>query len=116
MKPQLLSPTEEFHSESFSAFEKRYIGFGKDLFLRIKDQIPEVFTELRFYQRKPFQSEDSYAEYCHDGKVFVIQLDPLCEVIVLWNDHTSVEIGTWSSNEYDEALQFIISDLLAQDQ
>jgi hypothetical protein len=112
MKPILLNPPEDFLEETYADFENRYSGFGKDIYLKIKEILPEVFYKLTFYQRQTFQTEDSYAEYNVDIISFVIQLDPLCEVIVLWNGQKQTEIGTWSASEYDEAVNFIKSDLL----
>jgi len=108
----LLSPIEDFSEESFISFNQRYCGFGKDIYQIIQLELPETFNNLKFFKRIIFQTEDSYALYCNADISFVIQLDPLCEVIVLWNDKTRTEIGSWSPNEYDEALDFIKYDLL----
>lgn len=112
MSKLLLDPIEAFTEESFNSFNQRYSGFGKDIYQIIQLELPEIFNHLKFFKRIFFQPEDSYALYCNADISFVIQLDPLCEVIVLWNVKTRTEIGSWSPNEYDEALDFIKSDLL----
>ena len=112
MIKSLLSPIEDFSEESFNSFNQRYSGFGKDIYQIIQLELPEIFNHLKFFKRKIFQTEDSYALYCNADISFAIQLDPDCEVIVLWNHITRTEIGSLSPNEYDEAIDFIKSDLL----
>jgi hypothetical protein len=109
---KLLTPQEFFLSESYFEFQNRYEGFGKELYSQLKAEIPEIFNEISFYQQRNIQTEDSYAEYISSNHSFVIQLDPLIEVIVLWNAQKSIEIGTWSTNECKEAIDFIKSELL----
>ncbi|MDP8033588.1 hypothetical protein QJU43_04635 [Pasteurella atlantica] len=101
-----------FVSETFDEFEKRYVGFGKELYLNIKEKFPDIFNHLVFYKSINYQLEDSYAEYKNDKFSFSIQLDPLCEVIVLSNSTKQIEIGYWSKNELVEAINFIQSELL----
>ena len=108
----MLKPIEEYEVENYIEFEKRYLGFGKEIYLKIKEEIPEVFRQLTFYKRLTLQTKDSYAQYSGDNYSFAIQLDPLGEVIVLWNDKKHIEIGTWSENEYNDAIHFITSELI----
>ena len=111
MEINLLQPREDFVFETFDDFEKRYDGFGKEIYLKIKEKLPEIFNNLVLYKRIN-QLEDSYAECTNDKFSFGIQLDPLCEVIVLFNDTKQIEIGYWSENEYVEAINFIQSELV----
>lgn len=103
----LLTPKEEYLPENYAAASSRYTGFGDTLFAALQEQLPEVFRQLQFYRRSPMQTEDSYAEYNDNGLTFVIQLDPLCEVIVLWNHEVHTEIGSWSADPVAEAITFI---------
>ncbi|RAR48401.1 hypothetical protein B0I10_1059 [Flavobacterium lacus] len=112
MEINLLQPREDFVIETFDEFEKRYLGFGKEIYSKIKENLPEIFNNLVFYKRVNFQLEDSYAEFKSDQFPFGIQLDPLCEVIVLWSDCKHIEIGYWAKNEYEDAINYIKSELL----
>ena len=78
--------TEGFEQEDFENTAKRYEGFGKDLYEIIKEELPDIYERLKFYRNTKIQIEDSYAEFLNIINGFAIQLDPLCEVIVLWND------------------------------
>lgn len=102
-----------FHSIP-TRFDVRPSGFGKEIYQKIKDSLPFVFDNLSYYKDVTFQTKDSYAVFREDKTAFGIQLDPICEVIVLWNDHTQVEIGTWSKDEYAEAIEFILNHLLSK--
>lgn len=112
MKEVLLTPFEEFQSENYTEFESRYSGFGKEIYLKLKEEVPQIFRDLTFHKRITFQTEDSYAQYIGDSYSLAIQLDPLCEVIVLWNNRKHIEIGTWAANEYEDAINFIKSELM----
>lgn len=112
MKTILLNPQVVYHVETLEEFEERYSGFGKEMYENIKKYIPEVFDSLVFYKRTDYQLEDSYAEYKNDQYPFYIQLDPLIEVIVLWNKSKHIEIGYWSNNEYLDTINFIKSEFL----
>jgi len=112
MKTKLLNPSENYSEETYSEFENRYVGFGKEIYLKIKEKTPDVFHKLTFYKQIDSQTEDSYAEYSDINQLFAIQLDPTCEVIVLWNEQKQVEIGIWSNNEYGDAIDFIKSEFL----
>lgn len=74
----------EYEQEDFDAAVKGYPGFRMDLYLKLNDQLPTVFANLTYYKRVDHQTEDSYAVFNHKNATFVIQLDPLCEVIALW--------------------------------
>ncbi|MBS7565765.1 hypothetical protein KHS38_15255 [Mucilaginibacter sp. Bleaf8] len=108
----LLSRNETYQEESFEAMQLRYQGFGKDLYQRIRVELPEVFDHLIFYKATRYQTTDSYAIHDGDSKPFAIQLDPDIALIIFWNLTVHVEIGTWSQDEYGEALNFIKSNLL----
>lgn len=69
-----------FINETYEDFKKRYLGFGKEIYTKIKNNIHD--SEFQFYQAIDFQL---YAIFKNDQFSFEIQLDPLCEVIVLWN-------------------------------
>lgn len=106
----LLTSKEGFQKETLEKVQERYSGFGGNLYNLIEEQLPEVFLKLSFYQQTTCQIEDSYALYedrDNPEKSFVIQLDPLCEVIVIWNLNIHTEIGTWSEDPELESLMFI---------
>ena len=97
----------EYREESWGEFNKRYSGFGKDLYINIKERFPEIFEKLKYYQSVEFQTEDSFATYSDGITTFGIQLDPLIEVIVLWNKENHLEITSYTDNEYEVAMNFI---------
>jgi len=108
----LLSPSGDFVIETYDDFESRYRGFGKEIYYRIKQTLPEVFRHFTFYRCLTSQKVDSYAEYESDKLAFCIQLDPLGEVIVLWNQEKQIEIGFWTKDVYNEAIIYIQIQLL----
>jgi len=105
----------DFVREEFEEVSTRYQGFGKDIYTKLRSMLPSVFDRLTYYRATTYQTEDSYAVYSDGTTEFAIQLDPLCEVIVLWNRATQIEIGTWSTDEYSEAVEFIKRNLLILD-
>lgn len=111
MKNEILS-SGSYVPEDFDSFIKRYSGFGKNLYEKLENEYPAIFAYLSFYRRVDYQTEDSYAIFDDSNKAFAIQLDPLCEVIVLWGNHVRIEIGTWSLDEYAESITFIREELL----
>lgn len=90
--------------------------FGKGIYLKVKDDLPEIFNKLVFYRRLKFQSEDSYAEFKNDKFQSCIQLDPIREVIALCNQaieiEIEIEIGYYSENKYISAVHYIISEFM----
>jgi len=111
----LLPSPEKFHEETLDELQERYSGFGRDLYQLIKEKIPHVFSNLRFYQGINYQMGDSYAVYedPNPGKSFAIQLDPDIEVIILWNSAIQTEIGSWFEKPEEEAILFILDELLS---
>ncbi|GEN77371.1 hypothetical protein [Chryseobacterium hagamense] len=93
MKHSIFGIMEEFIPENPEEADRRYSGFGKDLYRKIQQKFPDVFRNLHYYQRIGIRIEDSYAVYCNHENSFCIQLDPLCEKIILWNEETQIEIG-----------------------
>lgn len=106
----ILTSKEGFQQETLDQVQERYSGFGGNLYQLMEEQIPEIFLKLSFYQQTTYQNEDSYALYKDSDnpeKSFVIQLDPLCEVIVIWNHNIHTEIGAWSEDPELESIKFI---------
>lgn len=115
MFDKILSPIEDYEREDFYGMNERYSGFGKEIYQKLKETLPLVFNKLMFYKNVRQQVSHSYAVYMDGTKSFALQLDPLCEVIVLWDRHNShVEIGAWSQDEYTEAIEFIKTRLLTE--
>jgi hypothetical protein len=109
----LLPADSNFVEENYKDVLNRYSGFGIGLFLLINDQLPDIFSCLRFFRSVTYQTADVYATYETAEKAFAIQLDPDIEVICLWNNDIShTEIGTWHKEPDTEAFRFIITNLL----
>ena len=109
---ELLDSFEDLIEETYLDVISRYPGFGHELYSLLKDYHPEVFKRLTFYKRLELQTEDSYAVYDDGPRSFAIQLDPLCEVIVLWNHEFQTEIGTWCEDPVEEALHLIGTEMI----
>ena len=115
MKTDLLSDSQEYVQETYEDFYNRFNGFGKEIFNKLKIELPYVFENLTLYKAIKstgkhiggFQPLDSYAIFDDENIQFVIQLEPLSEVICLFNDKTGIEIGYWSEDEYRDAINFI---------
>lgn len=112
MEMDLLEPLKDFRIETYEEFQNRYKGFGKEIYKKIKDKTPNIFNKFEFYKRINFQIDDSYAICKNDEFSFGIQLESEGEIIVLWNGIKQIEIGFWADNEYEEAINFIKSELL----
>jgi hypothetical protein len=110
----ILNPSEDYEQEDFSNMAARYSGFGSQLYEKLKDALPITFDKLTFYRNIRHQNEHSYAVYRDGAKSFAIQLDPICEVIVLWNLQYHIEIGAWSKDGFLDAIQFIKTTLQAE--
>ncbi len=95
-----------YSEETFEGLQNRYSGFGVDIYLCIQNEFPELFRNLRFYQSDVLQRNDSYA-ICEIDPPFGIQLDPDCEAVVIASKSIHIEIGRWSSNPCEEAVDFI---------
>jgi hypothetical protein len=102
----------QYLQERLEDVDKRYSGFGKEIYAKLKLTLPSVFDKLTYYRSLSHQPLDSYAVFEDGKKMFAIQLDPLGEVIALWDNEKQVEIRTWSTDEYTEALSFIRTELL----
>lgn len=85
----------EFKLESIEGVDERYNGFGKGLYAELMNELPSFFNALIFYQSE-FQREDSFAIFNDKNKSIGIQLDPLCEKIVIWNLESHWEFGDWN--------------------
>ena len=103
---ELLNKGWSYTPETLDECARRYSRFGSELYQQMADTLPECFAALRCFRADDYQTEDSFA-VCEMAHPFAIQLDPDCEVICLWDSQTHVEIGTWSSNPYAEAFDFI---------
>lgn len=105
----LLPEEMDFKEETLSESMVRYSGFGRDLFFELESHFPGMISKIRFFQPQASQQEDIWAYYENGPLQFAMQLEPSCEVIVLWNDgpDNSIEIGTWWDNEYEAAIAFI---------
>ncbi len=103
----ILLPKFNFRNESFEDFKNRYNGFGKDLYQHIQNEIAPVFNNLQLYRSTNFQTSDSYAIFDNGKHTFAMQLDPESEMIILWNENTQNEFGTWTDDLYVEIINEI---------
>lgn len=112
---ELFGESQLYEEENFETFERRYDGFGKELYSIIKAQLPQVFTHLKFYRAVALtgrhvgrlQHEDSYSIFSNGAHHFAIQLD-YYSVIIIWNyQGLTYETGDWSEAPYEDALNYI---------
>lgn len=93
----------------------RYSGFGAKLFHILNDRVPGILSWLRFFRSTGYQSDDVFAVYENAERPFCIQLEPSCGVICIWSETVDgIEIGDWSENEYEEAIEFIEEHFLVK--
>ena len=122
MLSELLGNCQEYEGETYEEFLNRYKGFGKEIYTKLKDELPSIFNDLKFYSAVRSTEkcvgnfpyiEDSYAIF-DDGEImFIIQLDPETEVICLSNWKTQIEIGVWEQIDfYKESIDFIKKEFL----
>lgn len=112
MNEDLFDQVEQYIQESLEEFDNRYSGFGGQLYSKLSYDLPPVFRNLVFYKKKTGQTGNSYAEFVDFRSPFAIQLDPIGEVIVLWNKEKHIEIGFWSNDPYKDALEVIRKELI----
>lgn len=72
----------------------------------MKEKIPDIFSKIKLYVEVVNQTEDSYAVYEDDGKLFIIQLDHY-GVIIIWDDEQHYEFGEWDENAEGNAIKCI---------
>jgi hypothetical protein len=107
MREALLPENCKFQIESFDEMTNRFVGFGENLFRKLLFVYPAIVEQIKFYKRVDFQLEDSYAIITNMTTSIAIQLDPLCEVIILWNNEVQIEKGRWTENLLDETIESI---------
>ena len=103
---ELLNDNWVYHRETQDEFSLRYSGFGAELYRRMAVALPDCYRALQLFRSVNHQTEDAFA-VCEIAHPFVVQLDPECKVICLWDSDTHIEIGTWSSDPCEEAFVFI---------
>ena len=113
LSKEILWPKKLYKLETFEDLENRYNGFGKKLYYNLKTENPKVFNNLRFYQELN-DEKDSYAEYIDDNTSFVIQLDFYSELILVWNNENTIEIGSWENDEVKKAINIILNKFLTK--
>ncbi|AUD03536.1 hypothetical protein [Spirosoma pollinicola] len=103
---ELLFLNEQYVKENYDDFMSRYSGFGEDLYSLLSEQLPEVFRKLTFYKGIVYQTEDSYAVFIGEP-AFGIQLDPLIEVVVIWDHSRHAEFSSWLNDGHSAVLEYI---------
>ncbi len=103
----LLNKTLKYKSESIQEVLNRYSGFGADIFSKISEFYPELYSNLKYYRAIAVQTNDVFAVCENIANEFAIQLDPDIEIICIWDEKNSIEIGDWATDEYQEAMSFI---------
>lgn len=109
MNTKLLPKDGKFQLETFTEMSKRYTGFGNNLFTKLLSDEPQIKEQIKFYKRIDSQLEDSYALVSNPNMAIAIQLDPLCEVIIIWNNNVHIEKGHWTENLIQETINSIKS-------
>ena len=94
--------------ENYFEFINRYHGFGKGLYYFIKENHPDIYNNLKFYKKKEHSAPDSFALLDKQEKTLAIQLDPECEMIIIWNDKIQLEFGTWEPLDYESIVKKIL--------
>jgi hypothetical protein len=112
----LLNTSLQYEEESYAQAQARYSGFGEDLFSQLENHFPGFISKLRFFHPHKYQEDDVWAVYEDAAVQFGIQLEPNTPVIVLWsrNPDTSIEIGNWSEDVYEDVIRFIEEDFFAK--
>ena len=113
---ELLGDCQEYKEETYLEVLDRYNGFGKGIYKKLQIELPNIFSNLKFYHAIKStekcvgyfpECEDSYAIFDDGVKTFIIQLDPLSEVLIVNNYEISIETGYWSPDEYTDVINFI---------
>ncbi|HCS21884.1 MAG TPA: hypothetical protein DIW47_15220 [Bacteroidetes bacterium] len=115
MRTNLVGAEGQFMEESYSEFLSRYQGFGSTFYADLKEKCPDVFKHLEFYTVRSVE-EDSFALYTKEEISFAIQLDPLMEIICLWNHAQQIEIGHWHEHPVEVAIAYIKTEFLLESQ
>lgn len=98
-------------AESYMEAKLRYSGFGYEIFEFFKSELSLNLNNFQFYQ--PInQPEDLIAYYKLDNIEFAVQLDPLCEVICIWNNSISVEVNFFVKDYYAKVIEIIKTKIL----
>ena len=106
-KHHLLSSRLSYSSESEKHALARYNGFAHALHESLYRRHPSLRGKFIFY--KDGLTDDIWS-ICETGSCsFGVQLDADTECICLWDDHWSVEIGSWCSSPIDTAIATIES-------
>ena len=79
-------------------FSERYSGIGMNLYSYIQSCKPQIFQRLSFYKKKIEHIPDSFAYYDGESTSFAIQMDPDCDVIIIWNSFERKEFGSWDND------------------
>ena len=103
---ELLNDSWTYSPETYDEFALRYSGWGRELYHQMATILPEFHAALQYFRADCYQTEDSFA-VCKIAHPFGIQLDPDCKVICLWDEEIHIEIGTWSTEPYEESFEFI---------
>ncbi len=101
----------DLKAESYMEAKLRYSGFGCEIFEFFKSELSLNLNDFQFYQ--PInQPEDVIAYYKLGNIEFAVQLDPLCEVICIWNNSISVEINFFVKDYYTKVVEIIKTKIL----
>ena len=105
ISPRSVQPTIQFLDESEEQAFSRYTGFGLAVFDELWRRFPEFRDHFRYF-RDP-RSNDIWSHCKFAKREFGLQLDPDIEVICLWNESGSVEIGDWGDDPILLAIKWI---------
>ena len=97
----------EYEQENYQEFNARYKGFGKDIYSKMNRELPFVLDNIKLYKKVDYQLPDSFSVFDNGKSTFAIQLDPECEVIIIWNKKTQIEFGNWTIDLYNSVFNGI---------
>jgi hypothetical protein len=81
----------------------RYKRFGAGFYAQLYSEHPELRGKFRFFRDS--DTEDIWSVCETEAYSFGVQLDPDTEVICLWDNGWSDEIGTWVSDPIKFAIE-----------
>lgn len=93
--------------EEYNQFLDRYAGFGKDVVLALIGTKIAKTSDFKFYKSSGKQECDAFFVFVSKNCEFVLQLDPECEVVVVWDEIERVEFTSWSDDVVQEVMLYL---------
>jgi hypothetical protein len=93
-----IGSSEDWLEESFDSVLLRSTEMGQTLFEQLWKHFPQLKEEIVFLQWS-MQPDDVYAVRDVMDGGFVVQIDPLIELVIVWNEESVREFGAWTPND-----------------